>query len=351
MQSVLTDLERRVVGNLSIPRNVTDIAHELRTDPHAPTLPERDVPALLADLAAAGLVVNLGATDDVAKLAASLEAHPAARPMPDEKADIWSKRLKIPGRDWRAAGDLWIFTDAGFDKLHEPVFNPAPLSVPEVEALLSAHASRVVQAPFEGSIHDADGGRLLQDTPLAAGERDESVRGERVATLLPEEYAQWAKRVSDECEQRTGRRPQQPLAGGAGYADATETLIIDAENGKTAGYAVTTPWFMALTTVAVTDADTGSTITEATGATGYARKSVAAADMNSAASPGGSASNANAIVFAAITAGSATVIGFAKCIASTVGVLQKYGTCSSTVISSTQTPPQFSVGAFTTSVD
>jgi hypothetical protein len=170
-------------------------------------------------------------------------------------------------------------------------------------------------------------------------------------SLLPFEFAAWA---SDVVKAWNIEHPDDtilpPVGGGMpGYGDATELLILDADTAKTASYAETSPTFVALTTVAVTDADTGSTLTEATGATGYARKSAASTDFNSASA--GSRSNVNAIIFAAITAGTATCIGVARCTASTAGRVIRYGTCASTVISSTQTPPQIAAGSLVDTLD
>jgi hypothetical protein len=149
-------------------------------------------------------------------------------------------------------------------------------------------------------------------------------------------------------------RPIPPLAGGAsGYSDAYEVSLIDAENQKTALGAVVDPWFMALSILAFTDADTGTTADNGSHIptyTGYARKSVAGTDMPAATSGSGQAANTSAIIFAACTAGTSTILAFANCVASTVGVLRKWGDCASTVVSTTQTPPQFAVGAYVTSV-
>jgi hypothetical protein len=349
-QTVLTDVERRVVGNLSIPRNVADLVHELRQDPYVESLSEADVHDLLTELADQGLVVNLGDGQDSSpgELAAKVDSHKRAVSMPDEKAQNFERRLSQPHRFWRLVGDVWMFTNDGFDKLHEPVGSSArQASLEQVEQMLLKHARNVVDLPFEGSIHDKQGG-VLKDTKAHLG-RGKVVDGEIVASMLPEEFKFWADQICDAHEEAYGVRPKIPMMGGAGYADATENLIVDAENAKT-GYTVTAPWYMALTTVLVTDSDTGSTITEPTGATGYARKSVAAADMNNASA--GAATNANAITGAGITGGTnQTCIGFAKCIAATVGVLQKYGTTPSTVIGPQNTPWSFAVGALSTSLD
>jgi hypothetical protein len=349
MQTILSDVERRAIGNLSIPRNVADLTHALRTDPFAASPSEGEVAKLLQQLEGDGFVVNMGdgRAQSPGELAAAVDSHAEAVSMPDEKAQIFERRMSLPHRSWRLDGDVWMFTQEGFDKLHEPTAESPPITDPQVlEALLAAHGRAVIETKFSGSIFDKDGGNLESDVRLGSV----SVDGERRARLLPEEFSHWAKQVIGEFEDRTGRKVTPPMQGGAGYSDAWENLGVDAENGKGTGFAVTAPWFMALTTVAVTDADTGSTITEPTGATGYARKSVAAADMNTAAA--GAATNANAIIFAGITGGTQqTVIGFAKCIAATVGVVQKYGTTASTVISTTQTPAQFAASAFSTSLD
>ncbi|MBA3688479.1 MAG: hypothetical protein H0W81_06595 [Chloroflexi bacterium] len=327
-QTVLTDIERRAVGNLSIPRNVPDLTHQLRIDSNVPNVTEQDVAKLLTGLAKDGLVVNLGDGQEYESpgdLAAFADSHKTAVSMSDEKAQVYEKRLGVGHRAWRLVGDQWMFTKAGFEKLHD-VDAVAPVTDPDVlRRLIAAEAARTTEV------------------------KDIAAPGASAAAiLLPAEFKAWQKEVIAEFEDRTGIKVHPAVAGGAGYSDAWENLGVDAENGKASGFTITAPWFMALTTVAVTDADTGTTITEA-GYTGYARKSVAAADMNTAAS--GSATNANAITFAACTAGTSTVIGFAKCIAATVGVMQKYGTVTSTVVSTTQTPATFAVAAFTTTLD
>ena len=110
---------------------------------------------------------------------------------------------------------------------------------------------------------------------------------------------------------------------------------------------------MALVIVALTDSDTGTTTGDGTHVptyTGYARKSVAGTDMNAGSGTGGSVTNANAIIFAACTAGSSTIVGFGNTSASTNGTLRKFGTCTSTTVSTTQTPAQFAAGVYTITV-
>ncbi len=111
---------------------------------------------------------------------------------------------------------------------------------------------------------------------------------------------------------------------------------------------ITAPTYLALCTTVPTDASTGSTIVEAT-YTGYARKSVAASDMSAAAS--GSKTNSAAITFAACTNGTSTIIGWALCDAATTGNVLCWGTATSTVISTTQTPATIAIGALVVTLD
>ena len=101
---------------------------------------------------------------------------------------------------------------------------------------------------------------------------------------------------------------------------------------------------LALCTVLPTDTSTGATITEAN-YTGYARKVVEASALSAAS--GGSKTNSAELTFAACTAGSSTVIGWALCDSSTTGAGNAlyWGSCTSTVISTTQTPASVAAGA------
>lgn len=133
----------------------------------------------------------------------------------------------------------------------------------------------------------------------------------------------------------------------AGFSNYAENKVLDHITGKTA-FTSPGPLYMALCTVAVAETDTGSTITEAN-YTGYARKQIATADWAAAAS--GSATTSAQQQFAACTAGTSTVIGWALCDASTAGNVIMFGTCTSTVISTTQTPATIAAGALTLTVD
>lgn len=135
----------------------------------------------------------------------------------------------------------------------------------------------------------------------------------------------------------------------ASFSDYYETHVLDHVLGKTS-LSLVTPIFLALCTVVPTDASTGSTITEAT-YTGYARKAVAAADWNAATSPGGQSTNKNAITFEPCTGSSSTIIAWALCDAATVGNIIVWGTCTSTVISTTQTPATVAIGGLVVNLD
>lgn len=144
------------------------------------------------------------------------------------------------------------------------------------------------------------------------------------------------------------RRIQMLLAG---FSDAFEKLLIDHATGKTSYTSPTVNGqYLALVTTAVVDSDTGSTITEAN-YTGYARKQVVPADMTAAAGTTAEAHNNTSEAFAACTAGSSTIIGWALCTASSAGTVTWYGTCTSTVISTTQTPATVAAAALSLGLD
>lgn len=118
--------------------------------------------------------------------------------------------------------------------------------------------------------------------------------------------------------------------------------------GKEESLAKPAKVYLALLTVVPTSSSTGVTITEATGATGYARKEIPAANIKKAEEGETSLINTTAeTVFAAITAGTATVVAWALVDSSETGKgnIIVWGTATSTVISSTQTPPTVTTGS------
>jgi hypothetical protein len=133
----------------------------------------------------------------------------------------------------------------------------------------------------------------------------------------------------------------------ASFSDYLENAVLDHIFGD-GTLTITAPVYLALCTTIPTDASTGTTIVEAN-YTGYARKSIAAADMSAAAS--GSKTNSNAITFAACTAGTSTIVGWAICDAATVGNVLVWGTATSTVISATQTPATIAIGGLVVTLD
>lgn len=131
-----------------------------------------------------------------------------------------------------------------------------------------------------------------------------------------------------------------------GKSDYLENKILDHNFGDGA-FTSPTAW-LALCTVVPEDSKTGSTITEA-GYTGYARLKIEASAMSAAS--GGSKTTSEALTFAACTASSSTIIGWATCDASTVGNMLYWGSATSTVISTTQTPPTIASGGLTATED
>lgn len=176
----------------------------------------------------------------------------------------------------------------------------------------------------------------LPEGPLTGAEAFEGVRRGLLEGLLGSEDSGW-------------RRARDKLIAWAGFSNAMEDEILDSIFGDHATINLfSAPTYLALVTVAVAEGDTGSTITEAN-YTGYARKSIAAADMG--ASSGGTKSNTAQQQFANATGGSSTIIGWAQCSASTAGKVGLFGTSTSTVISATQTPATIAVGALSGSLD
>jgi hypothetical protein len=133
-----------------------------------------------------------------------------------------------------------------------------------------------------------------------------------------------------------------------GMSNAVELKVLELLVAKTA-YTVASPLYLALTTSAVAETDTAASLVEAN-YTGYARKSVAGTDWGAASA--GQISNVNAITFAACTALTSTVIGWALVTtASGAGDVNAYGTLASLVVSSTQTPVNFAAGALVITAD
>jgi hypothetical protein len=326
-ETVLSNLERRVLGNLSIPRNVEDLVSCVKS--HAPASAEQINALLRGTLVDEGWVHHLGTHDDPAKLASAAQRAKATMELPDEKAEIYSKRMLREDLKWRMGGDLWMLTKEGLAMLHAPPPDaPGPMTPSQVQTAVDTEWERVLRSEF-----------VSGETSLAN-------------QILEHEFLHWFKLVADDCQQRWNVRPRAPIAGGAsGWSDAYEVSLIDAENQKTALGAVVDPWYMALSILAFTDADTGTTADNGSHIptyTGYARKSVAGTDMPAATSGAGSAANTSAITFAACTAGTSTILAIANCQAITVGTLRKWGDVSSTVISTTQTPATLAVGAYVT---
>jgi hypothetical protein len=140
--------------------------------------------------------------------------------------------------------------------------------------------------------------------------------------------------------------------GMASFSDARELLVLDHITGK-ASLTAPTNTYLALCTTVPDDTKTGATIVEAT-YTGYARKTIAAADWRSATgtSPAKS-TNLNALTFAACTSGTSTIIGWALCdnASTSAGGVWVWGTCTSTVISTTQTPATIAVDGLEIDLD
>lgn len=131
-------------------------------------------------------------------------------------------------------------------------------------------------------------------------------------------------------------------------SDYAENKLLDHLMGKTS-FTMPAAVYAALCTSVPTDASTGATLAEAT-YTGYARKQVAAGDLNAAAA--GVMTNANPIVFNACTAGTSTIVGVAFCDASGTGAGNVLGWSDvpSHVIDTSNTPATIAAGALSISL-
>lgn len=339
MHEEFSDLDRRTIANLAIPRHVDDLTQTLREDQHTGTRASDDVNEHLLDLEARGLVVKLGDGHgyDSSSLASAAQKNKHTIPMADEQCEIMERRWAAPHLNWRLPGDHWMLSVDGLEQIKAPIEN-------EPAAFDDARLASVIQEEWARTRKGVKRGKEADKKGLSGA-------------LTEDEFLDWLKTVQTEWKDRTGRKDlpvplKGPLAGGSQFSDAYEIILLDAENQK-ASITAAAPWYMALSILAFNDADTGTTADDGSHIptyTGYARKSVAAADMNAGSGTSGSVTNANAIIFAACTSGSSAIVAFAHTSAATVGTLRKFGTCSSTTVSTTQTPAQFAAGAYTTTI-
>ena len=340
----VTREQRDILVNLGQPRSVDHLTHELKVDPAFVTREGSEVKKDLDSLEKQGLVVKISEVIDPVDAVKKLPK--GAFPFHDEAAEIFSRRLKDPRQQWRLSGDLYLLSNEGLEGVVKaPVPNePPPMTPSEVQAAVDGMWARTIKGlPSQDDYNAQYGGADKPDGPSLAG------------AFLEHEFLDWFQVIADDCEARWGQRPIAPLAGGSQYSDAYEIALLDAENQKTALGAVVDPWYMVLTILALTDADTGTTAGDGSHVptyTGWARKSVAGSDMAAGSGTSGSVSNTSAITFAACTSGSSNIVSFGNTSASTAGTLRKYGNATGQpiAVSTTQTPPQFAIGAYVTSV-
>ena len=342
--AVLTDLQRRIIGHLAIPVNVQALTTHVH--PHALIYNDegegRPITADEIDKFLRGTAVTQGWAHkftpeaNSASLASAAQAHKDTIPLADEQAQLFEQRRKPwTKHGWKVTGDTWMLTNEGLEAIKAPIpVNRGPLTPPEIQGVVESEWARTLKEPYDETKH-----KLSE-------------------MLTLDGFKAWFQVTADACEKTWGEgsRPTAPVAGGSsGYTDAYEISLLDAENQKTALGATAAPWYMGLSILALNDTDTGTTIADGSHIptyTGWARQPVAAADMNAGAGTSGSVTNANAIIFAACTAGSSTILAGGNCVQlASGGVLRKWGDIGSTAISITQTPPQLAVGAYTTTTN
>jgi hypothetical protein len=170
------------------------------------------------------------------------------------------------------------------------------------------------------------------------------------APVIDFEQVDWIKRV----------RARDGIGGGSGsFSNFTSPLVLNHVTGEdNASWANLSPTFFCLLTVvpdssktlgALPSPGTGGTVTEAA-FTSYARFSIANTGWNAASAGGAgvasSITNNGTITMAGCTGSSSTVIAW--CLgdkASIAGDVLAWGSATSVVISTTQTPPTVASGA------
>jgi hypothetical protein len=138
------------------------------------------------------------------------------------------------------------------------------------------------------------------------------------------------------------------IAGASGFSQYAEAKIVDHANGKTS-WTMPANSYVCLCTTVPTSTSTGSTIAEAS-YTGYARYSQAGNWTAATAATPSVGVNTATITFAACTAGTSTLTGIAICDASSAGNMIWWGTLTSVVISTTQTPATIAAGVLAPSL-
>lgn len=134
----------------------------------------------------------------------------------------------------------------------------------------------------------------------------------------------------------------------ASKSDYMELKVLD--HAFNDGTFTATAVYLALCTTIPTDASLGTNIVEAT-YTGYARLLINASDMSAASA--GSKTNSAALTFAACTAGTSTIVGFAIVDSGTTGAgnIHYWGTTTSKVIDTSNTPPTVAIGGLVVTED
>lgn len=140
-----------------------------------------------------------------------------------------------------------------------------------------------------------------------------------------------------------------PMLGAASIGDAVEKKVLDHLTNQTS-YTMPTP-YLALWTSTVDDTSTAATAGELTYTT-YARQAISSTNMSPASGAAASVTNDVAITFPTVSSGGGTVTFWQLTSSSSgAGDTIVWGTATSTVISTTQTPPTVAIGGFTITLD
>jgi hypothetical protein len=195
-----------------------------------------------------------------------------------------------------------------------------------------------------GETHITDHGKRWLEARHSAAERFDAILKD-IATLARAECWRWPRILE------TLRAEGVPVGIANGISQYAMHLLVDHINGKTS---FTMPVTVAMTLCTANPASTSTGASQAeTVYTGYARQTLAGTAFNAAttATPA-VATNASTITFPNCTATGSTLLGFTLCDSATIGAgnMLWFGSLTSTVISTTQTPPTVAAGALSLSM-
>lgn len=152
--------------------------------------------------------------------------------------------------------------------------------------------------------------------------------------------------------ERISKKLKDYIVSMAGFADAIENKLLD-HIYRAVTLTPPNPLYLALSTGTTSETDVGASLTAEANYTGYLRLSLAPAVFGAASA--GEVHNTAQQTFAACTGSSSVVTSWAMVGGGTArlaaGDVYHFGTCTSTTISTTQTPATINASALSMSLD